>query len=99
MGWYLLCDDGFIDYVVILVCQELGFFYGCVFCCFVDGLLSVLIWMNYILDCFFGNYVEECFYEKICDRRSYVIVLCSYQFIIIVGKNIVQNFFYYLIDD
>lgn len=99
-GWYLLCDDGFTDHAATLVCQELGFPYGRASCCSADGPLSVPIWMNHTLDCSSGNHVEECFHEKMCDRRSYATVSCSYQPITTVGKNIVQNFLFYdLIDD
>lgn len=77
--WYLLCDDGFTDHAATLVCQELGFPYGYASCCSADGPLSVPIWMNHTLDCSSGNHVEECLHEKICARRSYATVSCSYQ--------------------
>lgn len=100
--WYLLCDDGFTDHAATLVCQELGFPYGYASCCSADGPLSVPIWMNHTLDCSSGNHVEECLHEKICARRSYATVSCSYQPKTTVGKNIGGVFFWggdNLIDD
>lgn len=76
--WFRVCDIGFNDKVVRVVCREMGFNDGRVICCLVYGVVGEkYIQMNNILRCNGREKnVKECLWEERCELVSYVLVVC-----------------------